>query len=67
PITYDITKDHLFNIGIEQGIEEGAHQRTLAFVERMLKFDVDAETIAQYTGLTTEEVEKIVLTIKQEE
>lgn len=75
PITYDIKSDYLFNKGkaegIEQGIEQGRLQgvqlQNVAFVKRLSELKMDTPTIAAYTGLTLEEVEKILSDLRSQQ
>lgn len=54
--TYDIEKDALYQKGKAQGIEEGILQIAL----KMKKEGFSAEDIVKATGLTKEQVERLI-------
>jgi predicted transposase/invertase (TIGR01784 family) len=46
--------------GIEKGIMEGSQKEKIEIAKKMLKLKIDKETIAEATGLTEQEIEKIL-------
>jgi len=48
----------------EQGIEKGIERNTIAVVLRMDKADFSIEQITQATGLTTQQIEDILIVNK---
>ena len=48
-----------YNTGMKHAREEGSEQAKKQIVEKMLKENIDIETIAKVTGLTIDEIEKI--------
>ena len=50
--------------GIEQGREEGEYQAKVATAKRMLKRQMDVQTIADITELSLEEVTQIAQDLK---
>lgn len=49
--------------GIEQGIEKGTSKEKIATVKRLEEMELSIEQIAKGSGLTVEEVQKILSTI----
>ena len=47
-------------VGIEKGIMEGSQKEKIEIAKKMLKLKIDKETIAEATGLTEQEIEKIL-------
>ncbi|MEI6706356.1 MAG: hypothetical protein WCK96_04370 [Methylococcales bacterium] len=45
--------------GIEQGIEQGAHNKAIMIAKQLLELNMSLTEIAQITGLTTDELEKL--------
>lgn len=45
--------------GIEQGIEQGAKENTILIAKSMLKENMPLDLITKFTGLSTEELEKL--------
>ena len=46
--------------GIEKGIMEGSQKEKIEIAKKMLELKIDKETIAEATGLTEQEIEKIL-------
>ena len=46
--------------GIEKGIMEGSQKEKIEIAKKMLELKIDKETIAKATGLTEQEIEKIL-------
>lgn len=46
--------------GIEKGIMEGSQKEKIEIARKMLELKIDKETIAEATGLTEQEIEKIL-------
>lgn len=46
--------------GIEKGIMEGSQKEKIEIAKKMLELKIDIETIAKATGLTEQEIEKIL-------
>ena len=46
--------------GIEKGIMEGSQKEKIEITKKMLELKIDKETIAEATGLTEQEIEKIL-------
>ena len=46
--------------GIEKGIMEGSQKEKIGIAKKMLELKIDKETIAEATGLTEQEIEKIL-------
>ena len=46
--------------GIEKGIMEGSQKEKIEIAKKMLELKIDKETIAEATGLTEQEMEKIL-------
>ena len=46
--------------GIEKGIMEGSQKEKIEIAKKMLDLKIDKETIAEATGLTEQEIEKIL-------
>ncbi|MGC8766053.1 MAG: hypothetical protein ACP5QT_09260, partial [Brevinematia bacterium] len=53
------TAEVLIKKGIEQGISKGSYETKIQTAKRMLERGSDIEFIADVTGLSIEEVEKI--------
>ena len=49
--------------GIEQGIEKGTSKEKIATVKRMAKKNMPISDIAEFTDLSTDEVQEILNTI----
>ena len=47
-------------VGIEKGIMEGSQKEKIEIAKKMLELKIDKETIAEATGLTEQEIEKIL-------
>ena len=47
-------------VGIEKGIMEGSRKEKIEIAKKMLELKIDKETIAEATGLTEQEIEKIL-------
>lgn len=47
-------------VGIEKGIMEGSRKEKIEIAKKMLELKIDKETIAKATGLTEQEIEKIL-------
>ena len=47
-------------VGIEKGIMEGSQKEKIEIAKKMLELTIDKETIAEATGLTEQEIEKIL-------
>ena len=47
-------------VGIEKGIMEGSQKEKIEIAKKMLELKIDKETIAKATGLTEQEIEKIL-------
>ena len=47
-------------VGIEKGIMEGSRKEKIEIAKKMLELKIDKETIAEATGLTEQEMEKIL-------
>lgn len=47
-------------VGIEKGIIEGSQKEKIEIAKKMLELKIDKETIAKATGLTEQEIEKIL-------
>ena len=47
-------------VGIEKGIMEGSQKEKIEIAKKMLDLKIDKETIAEATGLTEQEIEKIL-------
>ena len=47
-------------VGIEKGIMEGSRKEKTEIAKKMLELKIDKETIAEATGLTEQEIEKIL-------
>ena len=47
-------------VGIEKGIKEGSQKEKIEIAKKMLELKIDKETIAEATGLTEQEIEKIL-------
>ena len=47
-------------VGIEKGIMEGSQKEKIEIAKKMLELKIDKETIAEATGLTEQEMEKIL-------
>ena len=47
-------------VGIEKGIMEGSQKEKIEIAKKMLMLKIDKETIAEATGLTEQEIEKIL-------
>lgn len=45
--------------GIEKGIEQGAHDKAIVIAKQLLELNMSVTEIAQITGLTTDELEKL--------
>ena len=45
--------------GIEQGIEQGADEKTIEVIQNMLGENIDYETISKVTGKTIEDIKEI--------
>ncbi len=45
--------------GLEQGIEQGEHKRAVIVARQLLKLNMSFEQIAQISGLTVVEVERL--------
>jgi predicted transposase/invertase (TIGR01784 family) len=45
--------------GIEKGIEQGAHDKAIMVAKQLLELNMSLTEIAQITGLTTDELEKL--------
>jgi predicted transposase/invertase (TIGR01784 family) len=45
--------------GIEQGIEQGKHNKAVVITKQLLELNMSLTEIAQITGLTTDELEKL--------
>jgi predicted transposase/invertase (TIGR01784 family) len=52
-------RDEGISQGITQGISQGSHQRAMEDAARLKKLGVPTNTIAQGTGLSSEEVERL--------
>jgi len=52
--------ERFIEMGIEQGLEQGIEKNKLETVEASLKQGLSIEIIASITGLTVEEIKKIV-------
>ena len=46
--------------GIEKGIMEGSQKEKIEIAKKMLELKIDKATIAEATGLTEQEIEKIL-------
>ncbi len=53
------TEEHGFERGMEAGIEEGKHNESIRIATSMKNDGVDPITIAKWTNLTLEEIEKL--------
>ena len=49
-----------FDEGYEEGLEQGKHDEKIETILAMSKDNISIETIAKYTRLTVEEVNKII-------
>jgi len=62
-ITYDIKKDVRYQQGMEEGKlegrEEGEEKKQLEIARNMKKAGMSAEQIAEFTGLTKNQIEKL--------
>jgi len=47
-------------VGIEKGIMEGSQKEKIEIAKKMLELKIDKKTIAEATGLTEQEIEKIL-------
>ena len=47
-------------VGIEKGIMEGSRKEKIEIAKKMLELKIDKKTIAEATGLTEQEIEKIL-------
>jgi predicted transposase/invertase (TIGR01784 family) len=45
--------------GIEKGIEQGEHNKAIMIAKQLLELNMSLTEIAQITGLTTDELEKL--------
>ena len=54
-------RDEASNIAYarEQGIEQGEHKKAVKTAKKMLSDGMSSETVAMYTGLSEEEIEKL--------
>lgn len=63
PITYDITKDGLFLEGKREGKKEGIlkerKRRNLEVAQNLQRAGVDIKIIAESTGLSISEIQKL--------
>ena len=50
----------IYEKGIEKGIMEGSQKEKIEIAKKMLELKIDKETIAKATGLTEQEMEKIL-------
>ena len=50
----------IYEKGIEKGIMEGSQKEKIEIAKKMLELKIDKETIAEATGLTEQEMEKIL-------
>ena len=63
---YDYEESHKqdleasYDTGLEQGVKQGSKQKELEIARAMLKDIQDYELISKYTGLTVEEIEKLI-------
>lgn len=56
---YDNTIAYAKEQGFKQGIKQGVEQTQESTAKKMLADNVPAEVIAEYTGLSTEEIQKL--------
>lgn len=54
-----IREQEVFEDGIEQGLEKGAHAKALETAKNALAMGLDFDTIAKITGLSLDEIERI--------
>ena len=52
--------EKVLEVGIEKGIMEGSQKEKIEIAKKMLELKIDKETIAEATGLTEQEIEKIL-------
>ena len=57
---YDEGYDEGVQAGIEQGLQQGKQDEKIETILAMSKDNISVETIAKYTRLTVEEVNKII-------
>lgn len=50
----------IYEKGLEKGIMEGSQKEKIEIAKKMLELKIDKETIAEATGLTEQEIEKIL-------
>ena len=50
----------IYEKGLEKGIMEGSQKEKIEIAKKMLELKIDKETIAKATGLTEQEIEKIL-------
>ena len=55
----EIEKLPSFLIGQERGIEQGAHNKAVVIAKQLLELNMSLTEIAQITGLTIDELEKL--------
>lgn len=48
-----------YRMGMEKGMEKGAHEQAMATAERMLTAGLDMASVASFTGLPLAEVEAL--------
>lgn len=51
---------HGYDKGLEQGLEQGRQQTQIELIQRMKDEDFDTSIISKITGLTEEEIDKIL-------
>jgi predicted transposase YdaD len=65
-LLYDITKDYLYQQGMEKGIEKGQQETKRQMIESMLKIEtISLENIATVAGVPVEYVQQIAEELKK--
>ncbi len=54
-----VQREESLRIGIAQGFSDGSHQKALETAAAFKRFGFDIDKIAEGTGLTREEIEKL--------
>jgi predicted transposase/invertase (TIGR01784 family) len=60
PIMYDLNKVLFFQQAMQEGMEKGKDEATRNFVRRMLNNGMSLSAIQKYTGLSKEQLRKLI-------
>lgn len=55
----DSYRDQYYGMGIQEGIEQGATNKTLEIAVKMIKQNLDLKLISSVTGLSSDEILKL--------